>query len=131
MKRAIIILIFLCGLLSCSTVKYVPIYQKDTTHVKNTEYLRDSIYVYKDRITEIKGDTVYVTNIEYKDRFKIKEVHDTLYKEKVKIETHTEYVEKNLTGWQKMLQYLGYAFFVLLVGLLIYFSYKLYKRFKI
>lgn len=131
MKRAIIILIFLCGLLSCSTIKYVPVYQKDTTYIKNTEYLKDSIYVYKDRVTQVKGDTVFVTQIEYKDRFKIREVHDTLYKEKVKIETHTKYVEKNLTGWQKLLQYLGYACFVLIVGLLVCCGYKLYKKFRI
>ena len=129
------ILLLLVLLCSCGILKKVPQVQiqHDTTvvHHTNTVHEKDSVYFWRDRFIYTKGDTVYNTITEYKYRDRIKEVHDTLYKDKVKIETKVEYVEKNLTKWQKMLQGLGYAFFVLAIGLLIYLGYKLYKRFKI
>ena len=69
-----------CGVLK---PKYITQVQHDTTtlYKNNTVFQHDSIYVYKDRITFTKGDTVYVNSIEYKDRFKIKTVHDTTVKE--------------------------------------------------
>lgn len=134
MKRLLPILVLLmfasCGIMK---PKYIPQIQHDTTVVykNNNVYQHDSIYVYKDRNVYTKGDTVFVNQVEYKDRWKIKKVHDTTYVDKVKTETKVEYVEKNLTKRQEMLQGLGYAFFVLVIGLLIYSGYKLYKRFKI
>ena len=54
------------------------IVQRDTTyvtnHVKDSVFVRDSIYVKE----QVKGDTIYVR--EYRDRWRdqIKEVHDTI-----------------------------------------------------
>lgn len=133
--KKLFLLLFLLLFCSCGILKKVPQVQiqHDTTvvHHTNTVHEKDSVYFWRDRFIYTKGDTVYNTITEYKYRDRIKEVHDTLYKDKVKIETKVEYVEKNLTKWQKMLQGLGYAFFVLAIGLLIYLGYKLYKRFKI
>ena len=133
--KKLFLLLFLLLFCSCGILKKVPQVQiqHDTTivHHTNTVHEKDSVYFWRDRFIYTKGDTVYNTITEYKYRDRIKEVHDTLYKDKVRIETKVEYVEKDLTKWQKMLQCLGCAFFVLVMGLLIYLGYKLYKRFKI
>ena len=55
--------------------------QSDTTSniQKNakvdTFLLRDSIYIRE----SIRGDTVYLTHTEYRDRWRIREVHDTIH----------------------------------------------------
>lgn len=105
---------------SCSIFHRIPQkeYIHDTTTVyKNTNtVLHDSIYVWKDHIIYEKGDTVYDKTIEYKDRWRIKEVHDTLYKDKVKYE-YKEIpveVEKPLTGIQKIFIALGKVLVVIL-----------------
>lgn len=50
-----------------------------STHTRDSIYLHDSVYVKE----YVKGDTVY--QIKYRDRWRdrIREVHDTLCKEKV------------------------------------------------
>ena len=128
-KLLFILIVFLIA--SCGTGKHIPtIYQRDTVYIHNTKYLKDSIFVYKDRNIYTKGDTVFVTLKEYETKWKLKEVHDTLYKEKVKIETNTEYIEKQFTSWQKFIQYLGYICMGLFLGLFGYGVYKLIKTLR-
>lgn len=129
MKKILLILLIL-GLNSCSILHRVPQkeYIHDTTTVyKNTNtVLHDSIYVWKDHFIYTKGDTVYNTTVEYKDRWRIKEVHDTLYKDKVKYE-YKEVpieVERPLTGIQKTLITFGKVFIFALLALLGYFGVK-------
>lgn len=126
--RYIIVLIILASLCSCGQVKYVTQVQHDTTTVyqNNTIYQHDSIYVYKDRYIHVKGDTVYVTETLFKDRWKIKEVHDTVFKEKIKeVEKETPiYIEKKLNWFQKLFLVLGK---ILSAGLILFIIYKLLK----
>ena len=103
-------------------------YIHDTTTVykNNTTYLHDSIYVWKDHIIYEKGDTVYDKVIEYKDRWRIRDVHDTLYKDRIKYE-YKEVpveVEKPLSGIQKTLITFGKVFILALLALLGYFGVK-------
>ena len=51
------------------TTNYV---QRSATH--DTIYLRDSVYVRE----VLKGDTVYLTRTQYRDRWRTRLVHDTI-----------------------------------------------------
>ena len=51
------------------TTSYV---QRSATH--DTIYLRDSVYVRE----VLKGDTVYLTRTQYRDRWRTRLVHDTI-----------------------------------------------------
>lgn len=117
--KKLFLLLFLLLFCSCGILKKVPQVQiqHDTTvvHHTNTVHEKDSVYFWRDRFIYTKGDTVYNTITEYKYRDRIKEVHDTLYKDKVKIETKTEFVEKELTKTQKRLIALGKGVIVFLI----------------
>ena len=121
----ILILIVCCA---CGQIKYVPTveHQIDTVYKSNNIYQHDSIYVYNNTTTQIKGDTVYIRETLYKDRWKIKEVHDTTYKDKIveKTITEKEYVEKEFTTLQKLFMLLGR---VLSFALVLFLIYKLIK----
>ena len=127
-NKVFVVLILLLILSSCAETKYVTQVQHDTTTVyHNTNTIQhDSIYVYKDRNTYIKGDTVYTTITEYKDRWKTKEVHDTLYKDKeVYVDKEVPvYIEKELNAFQKLFIALGKILSIIVVG---YIAYKLIK----
>lgn len=133
MKRFIYILVIIVLCSSCGMLKHQPtntIVQHDTTVVykNNNVYQHDSIYVYKDKVIHTKGDTVYVTETLFKDRWKVKEVHDTTYIEKSKDNeeqtTITEYVEKELTWFQKLFIALGK---ILSIALILFILYKILK----
>lgn len=128
MKKSILLIVLLCTSCGILKPKYVTQVQHDTTTVyqNNTTYLHDSIYVWRDHFIYEKGDTVYDKVIEYKDRYKIKEVHDTLYKDRIKYE-YKEVpveVEKPLSGIQKTLITFGKVFILALLALLGYFGIK-------
>lgn len=128
MKQSLLIL--LVFLTSCSILHRIPqkeyIHDTTTVYQNNNVYVHDSIYVWRDHTTYEKGDAVYDKVIEYKDRWRIKEVHDTLYKDKIKYE-YKEVpieVEKPLTGIQKTLITFGKVFILALLALLGYFGVK-------
>lgn len=134
MKRFLYIVLLLVLCTSCGLLKHQPTnttIQHDTTTIyqNNTVFQHDSIYVYKDKYIYTKGDTVYVTETMFKDRWKIKEVHDTTYIEKSKDNeeqtTITEYVEKELTWFQKLFITLGK---ILSGALVLFILYKLLKH---
>lgn len=134
MKRLLYILAAVLLVSSCDILKRVP--QKEiqhdtlTVYKNNTVYERDSIYFWRDRLVYTKGDTVYSETTVYKDRWKEKAVHDTLYVEKSH-ESETQepvYVEKELTKFQKLMLSFGKIFSILLLGALGYGGFKLYKK---
>lgn len=130
----LLILIMLCTSCGVLKTKYITQVQHDTLTVyQNTNTVQhDSIYVFKDRNTFIKGDTVYTTITEYKDRWKFKEVHDTVFKEKsvfVDKEVPVEVV-KPLTGIQKFFINFGKLFCAILLIGLGYLGFKVFKKFK-
>ena len=134
-RLSYIVLLALCCSCGILKPKYITQIQHDTLKVyeNNNVYLHDSVYVYKDRFIYTKGDTVYNTTIEYRDRYKIKEVHDTTYKEKavyVDKEVPVE-VEKPLSKIQKVLLTFGKLFVVVLIAALGYLGFKLYKKFRV
>lgn len=131
MKR-IIIIILLVLVCSCNP-KVITQIQRDTTYLykTNTEYLHDSVTVFKDRIVKEKGDTVYVKETIYKDRWRYKEKTDTLYLEKIKeVEKEvTKEVEKPLTWFRKLFISLGKILSIITVLYIIYLI--VYKKLKL
>ena len=66
---------------SCSSTKSMPVVQSnDTTSFiqrsarVDTVYLRDSVFVSEKQ----RGDTVYLTRVEWRDRWRTRMVHDTI-----------------------------------------------------
>ena len=51
-------------------------------HTVDSVFLRDSVFISE----KIRGDTVYLTRTEYRDRWRTRVVHDTV--------RHTEYVDR-------------------------------------
>ena len=90
-------------LVSCKTIKYIPVETIKTEYVSKTDTFiqKDSIY-YKDSIyIDRNGDTitVYKTQLIYKDRWKEKIKTDTIFKtDSIQIPYP---VEKQLTRWQR------------------------------
>ena len=71
-----------CALPSCKCHKVPRMTQMDTdkheSHVLqrvDTIYQHDSVFVRE----VMRGDTVYLTRTEYRDRWRIREVHDTIH----------------------------------------------------
>ena len=125
---AVIVIASACGVIKPRTITVV---QHDTTTVykNNSTVEKDSIIVWKDKFVYTKGDTVYSTTVEYKDKWRIKEVKDTVYKDKVRIEYKEVpvVVEKQLTKIQKLLITFGKLFGVLLIGLVALLIVKHFK----
>ena len=129
-KLSLILLCTLCT--ACGVHKNLPqVTQRDTTYIykNNTEYIHDSINVFRDRIIKEKGDTVYITETLYKDRYKYKYKTDTLYKDRIK-EVEKEVikeVEKKLSFWQSLWIRLGkiLSCLAILGGIVIFVKTKL------
>lgn len=93
-------ILILCVLLasSCRAPKTII----DTRYIYDTTYVGQKEYVYvKDSVSvKEKGDTVYIIKYKYEIRHK----HDTVYTSKVDsvfVPSETEYIEKELTWWEK------------------------------
>lgn len=73
--------IILLASASCSSTKSMPVMQSnDTTSYiqrsasSDTVYLRDSVFVSE----RMRGDTVYLTRVEWRDRWRTRVEHDTV-----------------------------------------------------
>ena len=63
-----------CKSLDTTTLHHTTQHYTTLRHTADTVFVRDSIY-----IREIqKGDTIYLTRIEYRDRWRTQLVHDTI-----------------------------------------------------
>lgn len=94
----------------------------DTTVIKDSVYLRDSVYV------ERKGDTLYVNKTLYRDRYhniyKVKK--DTVVK---RDSVYVAYpVEKEMSRSERLFVAMGKFFAALVIALLFVIGVKLYKR---
>lgn len=92
--------LLLCG---CTTTRYVPVVEKhvDTTYI--TKWQHDSIHVHDSTLVWQKGDTVLVEK--WHTKYVEKQVHDTTYISKKDTVPQPypvpEYVEKELSWWQR------------------------------
>ena len=126
--------LIICALLSsCSTTKVVEVekVKTDTTYI--TKCQRDSVWLHDSiQVTE-KGDTVRIEK--WHTKYIEKQVHDTTY-----VATHdtipapypeTEYVEKELSWWQRVRLWLGNAVLLALLGVVGYYGWRLWRVFKV
>lgn len=83
MKHLILFALMLCPLVGCGTQRQVTQLVErtsvDTVYLSNTLY--DSIYIYKDKLTNRTMDTIYVTDVSIEYRYKM--LRDTIYKTQV------------------------------------------------
>jgi len=112
MKFLIIWLAFLIAislLASCRQVEYVTVekVRTDTTYI--TKWQKDSVWLHDSIRVSEKGDTIRIEK--WHTKFVEREVHDTLYQAKSDTIPQpyqvTEYVEKPLGWWQKVLIWIG------------------------
>lgn len=123
-KLWFILLIFM---ISCRTVyvdRPIETIVHDTLKVVQEKtdsiFVKDSIFVYKN------GDTVLI--YKYRDRYKDRYIHDTVYKHSSDSVAYPVYVEKKVEveyvpWYMKLLSFLGLL-------LLLYFGYKTFKFIK-
>ena len=119
-KTAAVMCLLLAG---CAPCRHLPTYQRDTVYIHRIDslYLRDSVYIDREKIVKERGDTVYVTErvLEYRDRWRDRVKVDTLYKEREVV--RTEYVEREPRKWEVFWQQLGKIFAgVLALALLVF-----------
>ena len=78
----------------------------------DTILLRDSIYIRE----SIRGDTVYLTHTEYRDRWRIREVHDTIHNTQYITQTIEHPPEKYVPKFYKWCTGLFWAIGLLAIG---------------
>ncbi|MBP3245538.1 MAG: hypothetical protein J6M59_10625 [Bacteroidaceae bacterium] len=105
-------LLFTSLLFSCKTQKQV-----ETVYINNTRIIEDTIFKWDvdtvlDSVVVTKTDTLtmyekYRTRIQKKVEYKTKYQTDTVVRTEYKTVTKTEYKDKPLKWWQKILIYIG------------------------
>lgn len=97
--------LFILLLSSCKSVKYVPVTEYRDRYVSKTDsFLRvDSVYLHDSVSVFMKGDTVYMAKVRFKDRLKYiyntktdtVAVHDSIpYPVKVEVEKKQTFIDK-------------------------------------
>lgn len=105
MKRLYIVILGICALLmlaSCTRTVYVPTERVTlrTDTVYSAKVRVDSVLLHDSVIVVHNGDTVTVTR--YRDRYRVKEMRDTVYQsvvDSVRVREPVE-VERELTRWE-------------------------------
>ena len=116
---------------SCKSIEYVPVVEKEVHHdsIYFTKVQRDSVWLHDSIAVKEKGDTVTIEK--WHTKYKVKEVHDTIYQSRTdsvpKPYPFVKVVERELTTNQKGLMILGA---VALMVFLVWVIFKL-KRFLI
>lgn len=123
-------------LTGCKThEQVVEVVRTDTIIVKNIQ--RDSIYIEQEKHDSVyihqQGDTVLIEkwHTEWRDRWRDKVLHDSIYIAKRDTVTHYIEVEKSLTKWQQMRLTLGGVMLWMMLALGIIGAWKLWRKFKI
>ena len=78
----------------------------------DTVVVRDSVFVRE----VMKGDTVYLTRVEWRDRWRIREVHDTIHNTKYITQTIEHPPEKYVPKFYKWCTALLWAIGLLTIG---------------
>ena len=104
---------------SCSSTKSIPVVQSnDTTSFiqrsarVDTVYLRDSVFVSE----KMRGDTVYLTRVEWRDRWRTRVEHDTVMDVRVEKEVVQLPPERYVPKFYRWCTGLLLAILVLTIG---------------
>ena len=106
-------------LMGCTTTKYVETVRTDT--LKVAHIVTDSVWFYchDSIVTKERSDTVTIERWHWRDRWRDRVSHDTIYQSKtdtVKVEAVTRHTEKGLTWWQKFRIHCGNIFIIALIA---------------
>ena len=128
-----IIGLILCAIFcGCTTTKVVEVerVRTDTTYI--TKWERDSIWLHDSIRIKERGDSIIIER--WHTKYVDKQMHDTLYQSKTDSipvpYPVTEYVEKSLSWWQRTQMYAGDVLIIVLLILLGYGGYSLWKVYK-
>lgn len=134
MKKWLMMVVAMVLLLTgCKTIEYVPIETVRTDTVKIAHIVTDSVCVWNHDSIVInrQSDTVMVEKWHWRDRWRDRVSHDTIYKSKtdtVKVEAVPRHTEK-LTKWQKfrikLANWLLWAVGALVVAIVVRFLWRL------
>ncbi len=117
----ILVVMLALALTSCTKTVYVPtehiVYSTDTVY---EAVLRVDSVIQRDSVAVVqKGDTVLITR--YRDRYRVKERTDTVYKAKTdSVRVREPYpVERELTKWEQTKMDFGGMFLGVLIAVLV------------
>ena len=117
---------------SCTTTRYVTVPEYHTDTLIQTTVRHDSVMLHDSIYQKEKGDTILIEKWHTKYRERL--VHDTLYQHRVdtiaKPYPVHEYVEKQLSWWQRLRLHLGNIMLVLIGAAILYAAAKIYLRFR-
>ena len=111
-------LLLLFVLVSCKSVEPTTLlnttqdYSTSTQATVDTVLQHDSVYVRE----VMRGDTVYLTHTEYRDRWRIREVHDTIHNTQYITQTIEHPPEKYVPKFYKWCTGLFWAIGLLAIG---------------
>ena len=107
-----------CKCLSPTTIASAASMASTTIHTRDTIFLRDSIFISERQ----RGDTVYLTRVEWRDRWRTHLVHDTVVKTDSIVQVIKHPPERYIPRFHKTCTTL---FCLLFIGLIIYLFFKL------
>lgn len=113
MKRLLFLAALAAVLLTaCKHTEYVTVPEYHTDTLRVVQNTRDSIHIRDSILVQMKGDSVLVDR--WHKEYVLKEVHDTLYQSRTDSVPYPvpvpEYIEKELTRWQKAKMHFGLVF---------------------
>ena len=114
----LVFLLVSCKSLSPTTIASAASMASTTIHTRDTIFLRDSIFISERQ----RGDTVYLTRTEYRDRWRTHLVHDTVVKTDSIVQVIQHPPERYIPRFHKTCTTL---FCLLFIGLIIYLFFKL------
>ena len=130
MKRLLILAAVGCMLTACKHVEYITVPEHHTDTLIVTKHQRDSVWLHDSIQIREKGDTLLIEK--WHTKYIEKQVHDTCYQSRTDSipvpYPVTEYVEKQLTKWQRTKMEMGVAFMGVLGLLGVFGIWKLKKK---
>ena len=113
-------------IVSCRSVKYVPLETVKTDSVYVNKVQRDSIRLQDSIFVFVKGDTVRIEK--YKYLYRDRAVRDTVYKVQCDTIREPYQVEKQLTRWQQWkIELGGFAMAAIVIAVLVLVGRVVYK----
>ena len=127
---AVIFIVLL--LMGCTTTRYITTERVRTDTLKVAHIVTDSVWVYNHDsiVTKERSDTVTIERWHWRDRWRDRVSHDTIYQSKtdtVKVEAVPRHTEKGLTWWQKFRIHCGNIFIIALIAAAIWVILKIRK----
>lgn len=117
-------IVMMCN--SCKQIEYVPVIENHTDTMYISKVQRDSIYLHDSTYIKEKGDTIFFEK--WHTKYIEKQVHDTTYVAKHDTIPQPYEVVKKEKYTPKFVKVLAWIGGLGIVGLLVFFAYKINKR---